>query len=98
MNYPKYKENINGWLRLLFFLYADDMVVFTNTPHELQEGFNAIEKYCKLWELTINNVKTKVIVFRKRNYDILPEFYYSNNQLGNVNSFKYLGIIFFSNG
>ena len=36
---------MNGWLRLLILLYADDMVVFANTPHELQEGINAIDKY-----------------------------------------------------
>ena len=57
-----------------------------------------MEKYCKLWKLTVNNVKTKVIVFRKRNYGILPIFYYGNNQLEIVNSFKYLGILFSSNG
>ena len=78
VNYLKFEENINGWLRLLILLYADDMVAFANTLHELQEGINAIEKYCKLWKLTVNNVKTKVIVVRKRIYGILPKFYYSN--------------------
>ena len=92
-NYLKFEENINGWLRLLILLYADDMVAFANTLHELQEGINAIEKYCKLWKLTVINVKTKVIVVRKRNYGILHKFYYSN-QLEIQNFLSTLGYYF----
>ena len=78
MNYNKIEENINSWFRFLILLYTDDVVVLANTLHELQEGINAIEKYCKLWKLTTIIVKTKVIVFRKHNCDILPKLAYSN--------------------
>ena len=87
VNYLKFVDNINGWLRLLILLYADAMVEFANTPYELQEGINAIEKYCNMWQLTAKNMKTKVIIFWKRNYGILPQFYPSDNQLKILNAF-----------
>ena len=82
-------------VKIFMLLYADDIVVFANTPEELQRGLNMLNEYCKRWKLTINVAKTKVLVFRKGG--ILPRniaFTYNGAPLGIVKSFKYLGIVF----
>ena len=61
------------------------MVVFANTPHELHDGINAIEKDCKLWTLTVNNAKTKVIVFQKRKYGTVVLMYSLINKMSIFN-------------
>ena len=82
-------------VKIFMLLYADDIVVFANTPEELQRGLNLLNEYCKRWKLTINVAKTKILVFRKGG--ILPRniaFTYYGVPLEIVKSFKYLGIVF----
>ena len=93
------RSNMDGlevdMLKIFILLYADDIVVFANTPEELQRGLNMLNEYCKRWKLTINIAKTKILVFRKGG--ILPRnipFTYNGAPLEIVKSFKYLGIVF----
>ena len=52
-------------LSLYLILFADDAVIFSNTPEGLQLSLNKLQSYCETWNLTVNVVKTKLIVFRK---------------------------------
>ena len=82
-------------VKIFMLLYADDIVVFANTPEELQRGLNILNEYCKRWKLTINIAKTKVLVFRKGG--ILPRniaFTYNGASLEIVKSLKHLGLVF----
>ena len=56
--------NIND-LKLVLFLYADDIVLFAESAESLQNSLNILEGYCDRWKLTVNSTKTKVIIFRK---------------------------------
>ena len=79
--------------KIFMLLYADDIVLFSNSPEELQEGLNLLSNYCKRWKLKINISKTKVMVFRRGG--MLPRnlvFYYEGEPLEIVSKFKYLGI------
>ena len=59
-------EGINiGMLKLYLLLYADDIVIFSNTSEGLQKGLDILSDYCQKWKLTVNIDKTKVMVFRK---------------------------------
>lgn len=82
-------------LKIFLLLYADDIVIFANTPEELQNGLDILYDYCLKWKLTINVNKTKVMIFRKGG--LLPrnlEFTYNGTLLEIVSQFKYLGIVF----
>ena len=46
-------------------LYADDIILFGNSPEDLQKSLTILEKYCSKWKLTVNTNKTKIMVFRK---------------------------------
>ena len=52
-------------VKLLLLLYADDIVLFGNTPEELQKSLDILEEYCDRWRLTVNTSKTKILIFRK---------------------------------
>jgi len=52
------------FLKLFLLLYADDIVIFSETQEGLQEGLNVLSKYCEKWKLVVNvNKTTKVMVF-----------------------------------
>ena len=54
-----------GMLKLYLLLYADDIVIFSNTSEGLQNGLDNLSEYCSKWKLTVNIDKTKIMVFRK---------------------------------
>ena len=84
-----------GMLKLFVLLYADDIVIFSETEVGLQKGLHILYGYCQKWKLVVNIQKTKIIVFRKggflrRNLT----FKYGDIALEIDNKFVYLGIIF----
>ena len=88
-----------GVLKLFLLLYADDIVIFSETDKGLQTGLDILYAYCQSWKLKVNIQKTKVMVFRKGGF--LPQnlrFMYDGQNLEIVNKFVYLGIVFTTGG
>ena len=88
-----------GMLKLYLLLYADDIVVFSETSDGLQKGLNILADYCEKWKLVVNTDKTKIMIFRKggnlpRNLD----FMFKDNKIEIVRKFVYLGITFTTGG
>ena len=54
-------------MKIFLLLYADDAVIFSETPTGLQSGINELQKYCEWWKLTLNTAKSRIVVFRKGN-------------------------------
>ena len=52
-------------VKLFMLLFADDAVLFAETPQALQSMLNDLEQYCNEWELKININKTKKMIFEK---------------------------------
>lgn len=78
-------------------MFADDTVLFAQSPAALQSMLNDLERYCNTWSLSVNTNKTKIMIFergRSTSYD----FIICGKTLELVQSFKYLGIHFFKNG
>ena len=48
-------------------MYADDIVIISESTDELQIMLNSLNSLCGKWRLTINESKTKVIHFRNKN-------------------------------
>ena len=53
--------------------FADDLVIFSESPTGLQNSLNKLEKYCKNWGLAINTNKTKIVIFNKSFTNQKPE-------------------------
>ncbi len=91
--------DIETMIKLLVLMYADDTVLFADSPEELQKCLNVLEMYCKEWRLSVNVEKTKILIFSRRKVDTAKySFMYMGSPLENVYTFKYLGILFSHNG
>ena len=56
----------DNYLKIL--LYADDTVIFSETPEGLQKSLNCLAEYCKCRKLSINAEKTEIVIFSKARY------------------------------
>lgn len=80
-----------GMIKLFLLLYADDIVLFGESPEELQNTLKLLEDYCSRWKLTVNTSKTKIMIFKKSGR--LPanlRFTYNGAEIEIVNKFIYL--------
>ena len=57
---------ILGNIKLSNLLYADDLILISETRRSLQSCLDNLQAYCQKWKLTVNNKKTKVMVVEKR--------------------------------
>ena len=55
------KNNYDGinldTLKLFIMLYADDIVLFSESETGLQKGLDLLKEYCDQWKLTVNTQK-----------------------------------------
>ena len=85
-------------LNLFLLMYADDMVLFSETVDGLQSLLENLYCYCKKWNLCINVEKSKIVVFRNSGKIKDNEQWFIGNEiLENVDKFTYLGILFHYN-
>ena len=98
-----FKEVFNGQCDpvLLFdtfinhLLYADGLIMMSNSAKGLQICIHNLEEYCRKWHLSINAEKTKIIIFKElgkilRSY----AFVHKNKKTEIVQSLCYLGVKF----
>ena len=85
---------------IMLLLFADDMVLFGESPRDLQNSLDSLLDYCNLWGLEVNSTKTKIMVIRKRGHirDIEKWSVYDGNVLDIVDQFNYLGTVLSFNG
>ena len=79
-------------------LYADDTLIFAESLVEMQLALDAVGVYCRKWGLSINQTKTKVVIFSR---DKVKKHF--NFKIGTINidqssEYCYLGVQFNFNG
>ena len=75
-------------------LYADDLVIFSRSAKNLQIILNKLESFCENADLSVNLDKTKIMIFNNCGKSLNNYlFRYGANELENVKSYKYLGLI-----
>ena len=52
-------------ITVILLLFADDIVLFGESPKDLQNSLDRLYDYCMKWGLSVNIDKTEVMVFRK---------------------------------
>ena len=50
---------------IMIRLYADDMALIADTIERLQIMIDVLESYCCKWNMSVNLIKTKIMVFRR---------------------------------
>jgi hypothetical protein len=80
---------------LILLLFADDLAIVGKSPDEIQKHLDRLLEYCNNWGLSVNIIKTKIMVFRKRG-GLLPteKWTYNGQHIEVVNDFNYLGTVF----
>ena len=80
-------------------MFADDIVIMSESAQGLQNCLDKVSTYCNLWGLTVNIKKTNVIIFNKGGHKISRfKFFLGENEVSIVNQYSYLGVIFSSCG
>lgn len=86
-------------LNLYLLMYANDTVLFSENIEDLQKMINCLNDYSNKYNLFINCLKTKIVVFRNRGQVKANERWYLNgNSIDMCDEFVYLGILFRYNG
>ena len=86
-------------LSLKHLLYADDLVLISETKNGLQQCLNKLQKYCEKNRITVNNKKTKVMIVQKRKSKIVPtNLSFADKTIDFCNSYTYLGSIISNTG
>ena len=84
--------NIDNNNDLLMLLYADDLVILSDSKVDLARKISVLERYCDTQKLTVNSDKTKIMRFSRGNSKPNYKFSYKGNALEVVNKYSYLGI------
>ena len=85
------------YLKLLVMLYADDTIIVLEDPESFQVCLNSFHKYCIDWKITVNESKSKIVVFGARKIDHF-NFRFGDSTLEIVDKFKYLETEFSQSG
>ena len=85
--------------RIGSLLFADDLLILSESKEGLQNSLNQLSKFCDNWQVTLNIKKTKTMIFQQNL--VTPKtnpIFYKNEQLENVSEYKFLGSVLKSNG
>ena len=50
---------------IILLLFADDIAMCSDMPGRLQHMLNVLKMFCDKWDLKLNLLKTKILVFRR---------------------------------
>jgi len=81
---------INGEI-IAHLLWADDLVLLSDTFHGLQTQLDGLNKFCQNNHMIVNEMKTKFMVFG--NPKKISKLYFNSICIDEVTNYKYLGNI-----
>ena len=89
-----YLGDLPKFLNTACLLYADDLVIFCRSAKSLQIILNKLESFCGNADESGKLDKTKIMIFNNCDKSLnYYSFRYGTDQLENVKSYKYLGVI-----
>ena len=81
-------------LNVPILLYADDIVLLSETEDGLQKMLHKMHEWCTKSRMVLNVDKTKVLDFRnKRQTCTAQTFVFGNQEIQVTNQYKYFGVI-----
>ena len=81
-------------LLIVYLLFADDLVLFSDSANGLQKQLTALYKYASLWHIIVSIPKTKVLIFNKRHTSECDSLYYGDDKIEKNENYKYLGVVY----
>ena len=90
--------NLSDEYKINCILWADDIILLSETEGGLNKLLDELKKYSDVNELKVNTDKTKCMIFNRTGRLIRRNFYLGAVRLENVRSYKYLGLIITPSG
>ena len=87
-----------GGSKVNCLLYADDLLVMSNSEHGLQQCLNKINDYTKKWKLQVNLNKTKLMIFDKSGWKLKASCSFGSKTVDMATSYTYLGSVLTPSG
>ena len=87
-----------GEYKISYLLYADGLILLSESEHGLKRCLDKLNCYAKKWQMRINIKKTKAIIFNKSGKIFRSEFKLGNQPIQVTDSYVYLGITFTPSG
>ena len=81
---------------ILLLLFADDLVLVSQSESGLQAELHALHAFCTNRGLTVNMAKNKAVVFNQRTYK--ANLVLAGQAVEQVDRYKYLGLVMHQNG
>ena len=81
--------------KLSSLLYANNLIILSQSKEGLQNCLNALPQYCRLW---IINVNKKNMIFQRRAKKYHCNLYIGNEKIDIVQNYTYLGFQISSTG
>eukprot|EP00745_Piridium_sociabile_P032735 TRINITY_DN5549_c0_g1_i12.p1 TRINITY_DN5549_c0_g1~~TRINITY_DN5549_c0_g1_i12.p1 ORF type:complete len:436 (-),score=19.73 TRINITY_DN5549_c0_g1_i12:134-1441(-) len=82
-------------VEIFLLLFADDIILLSDTVSGLQNQLSVLKEEADRLGLTVNLDKTDIMVFRMGGHlSIWERWFYGNDEVKVVNSYKYLGLSF----
>ena len=79
-------------LNISVLLYADDRAILSETEAGMHTVLNKLDDWCRIWRITVNETKTKVLHFRPKAMIATNYVFNCGNQKIDVDiGYKYLG-------
>jgi hypothetical protein len=79
-------------------IYADDIVLLSQSKEGLQNSLNILHDFCYIWKLKVNTDKSKIMIFNSNGKTYLSQFTYNNVDFETVANYCYLGMVLKFNG
>ena len=80
-------------------MYADSLIIMSESAAGLQHALDKLYHYCMKWKLVVNIDKSNVMIFNKSGHLLKSfNFKYGKNALHLTSEYCYLGIIFVPSG
>ena len=79
--------------RIGCLIWADDLLIFSETENGLQNMLNDLGNYAANNGLSVNMTKTKVMIFNKTGRHMRRNFYLNNIKIDTTREYKYLGFL-----
>ena len=80
-----------GDQKLNCLMYADDLVMLSETPQGLQSCLDKLKSYTVEWGLEINKNKTKILTFQRYGRRKLHLYNFGDIAIETTDKYKYLG-------
>jgi hypothetical protein len=77
--------------KLSCLMYADDLVILSESPQGLQTCLDKLKEYTIEWGLEINKNKTKILTFQRYGKRNIHRYKFGDIDLETTDTYKYLG-------